>query len=147
MENFVEVVERWRAARGERLAFAELDVRAELRSRTSYRELAERARAIAGALTGLAPAGERALLLFPPGIDFVAGFFGCLYAGALAVPVYPPRSLDDASRLAGIAASAEPRVVVSTRAFLGRIAPLLAAVRALDGVPRIAIDDVAHGAW
>src|SRR5262249_5329061 len=51
------------------------------------------------------------------------------------------------SRLAGIAASAEPRVVVSTRAFLARIAPLLAAVRALDGVPRIAIDDVAHGAW
>src|SRR5262245_55582416 len=120
MENFVEVVESWSTHRGQRLAFAELDVRAEPRARMSYGELAERARAIAGALVGLAPPGERALLLFPPGIDFVAGFFGCLYAGALAVPVYPPRALDDAPRLAGIVASAAPRVVLSTRAFLAR---------------------------
>lgn len=147
MDSFVEVVERWRALRGERLAFAELDVRADVRARTSYRMLAEHARAIAGALAGVAPPGERALLLFPPGIDFVAAFFGCLYAGALAVPVYPPRSLDDGPRLAGIVASAAPAVVVSTRAFLARIEPMLAAVGALDGVPRLAIDDLATCAW
>ena len=147
MENFVEVVERWSELRGDRLAFAELDVRAEVRARTSFRALAERARAIAGALAGLAPPGERALILFPPGIDFVAGFVGCLYAGTLAVPVYPPRSIDDGPRLAGIVASAAPRVVVSTRAFLARIEPMLAAVRALAGVPRLAIDDLASHAW
>ena len=147
MENFVEVVERWSALRGEQLAFAELDVRAEVRTRTSYRALAETARAIAGVLAGIAPPGERALLLFPPGIDFVAGFFGCLYSGALAVPVYPPRSIDDGPRLAGIVASARPRVVVSTRAFLARIEPMLAGVGALAGVPRLAIDDLASHAW
>jgi len=147
MENFVEVVESWSVARGERLAFAELDARGEPRARTSYSALAAWARAIAGELTGLAPPGERALLMFPPGIDFVAGFFGCLYAGTLAVPVYPPRSVDDTARLGGIAASARPRVVLSTRSFLARIEPMLAAVRALDGVPRLAIDDLASRAW
>jgi acyl-CoA synthetase (AMP-forming)/AMP-acid ligase II len=147
MESFVDVVERWSALRGARLAFAELDVRAELRARVSYGALAEHARAIAGALAGLAPPGERALLVFPPGIDFVAGFFGCLYAGTVAVPVYPPRSIDDGPRLAGIVASAAPRVVVSTRAFLARIEPMLAAVGALAGVPRLAIDDLATCAW
>ena len=35
--------------------------------------------------------GERALLLYPPGLDFIAAFFGCLYAGVLAVPVLPPQ--------------------------------------------------------
>ncbi|HSR98520.1 MAG TPA: fatty acyl-AMP ligase [Kofleriaceae bacterium] len=147
LDSLVDVVERWSALRGERLAFAELDVRAELRACMSYRVLAERARAVAGALAGGAPPGERALLLFPPGIDFVAGFFGCLYAGVLAVPVYPPRSVEDAPRLAGIVAGARPAVVVSTRAFLARIEPMLARIDGLAGVPRLAIDDLAAHAW
>jgi hypothetical protein len=55
MESFVDVVERRSALRGERFAFAELDVRADVRARMSYRGLAERGRAIGGALAGLAP--------------------------------------------------------------------------------------------
>ena len=46
----------------------------------TYRELHERAMAIAGELQTLAAEGERALLLFPPGLDFITGFFGCLCA-------------------------------------------------------------------
>src|SRR5262245_55839129 len=38
--------------------------------------------------SGVAP-GERALLLFPPGLEFLVGFFGCLLAGVVAVPAYP----------------------------------------------------------
>jgi acyl-CoA synthetase (AMP-forming)/AMP-acid ligase II len=34
--------------------------------------------------------GERALLLYPPGIDYIAAFFGCIYGGVIAVPAYPP---------------------------------------------------------
>ena len=37
-------------------------------------------------------AGERALLLYPPGLEFIAAFFGCLYAGVVAVPAYLPGS-------------------------------------------------------
>src|SRR5438270_3583998 len=56
----------------------------------TYRELEQRARAVAAALRLAGAKGGRALLLYPPGLDFVEGFFGCLYAGVVAVPAYPP---------------------------------------------------------
>lgn len=57
----------------------------------TYGELDRRARAGAALLQSLGATGERVLLLYPPGLDFIAAFFACLYAGAVAVPVYPPR--------------------------------------------------------
>ena len=62
----------------------------------SYAEFESRVRAIAAHLQAHCAVGDRALLLYAPGIDFVEGFFGCLYAGVIAVPAYPP----DPSRLA-----------------------------------------------
>ena len=61
----------------------------------TFGELDRRARAIAAKLQQLGAPGERALLLYAPGIDYVAAFLGCLYAGVVAVPAYPP----DPSRL------------------------------------------------
>ena len=57
----------------------------------SYRELDRRARTVAVGLRNVAAPGDRALLLYPPGLDYIAGFMGCLYAGVVAVPIYPPR--------------------------------------------------------
>ncbi|MCA1633579.1 MAG: AMP-binding protein [Acidobacteria bacterium] len=51
----------------------------------TYGELDRQARAIAAFLQTLDAAGERVLLLYPPGLDYIAAFFGCLYAGAIAV--------------------------------------------------------------
>ncbi|NRD51145.1 MULTISPECIES: AMP-binding protein, partial [Corallococcus] len=56
----------------------------------SASDLDVRARRIASALRERGAQGERVLLLYPPGLDYIAGFFGCLYAGAVAVPAYPP---------------------------------------------------------
>ncbi|HEY0680639.1 MAG TPA: fatty acyl-AMP ligase [Chitinophagaceae bacterium] len=56
----------------------------------SYEELDQRARSIGAMLQISANAGDRVLLLLPPGLDFIAAFFGCLYAGVIAVPAYPP---------------------------------------------------------
>ncbi len=58
----------------------------------SYPDLAHQARAIAAQLQQQVPFGSRALLLYPPGLSFLSGFFGCLYAGVVAVPVPPPDS-------------------------------------------------------
>ena len=60
----------------------------------SYADLDRRARAIAVALqdAGL-QRGDRAVLLYPPGLEYIAGFFGCLYAGVIAVPAYPPNPM------------------------------------------------------
>jgi acyl-CoA synthetase (AMP-forming)/AMP-acid ligase II len=56
----------------------------------SYEDLDRHARSIGALLQSSIKAGDRALLLFPPGIDFIAAFFGCLYAKIIAIPVYPP---------------------------------------------------------
>ena len=56
----------------------------------SYEQLDQRVRAIAAMLQDAGARGERILLLYPPGIEFIAGFLACLYAGATAVPTYPP---------------------------------------------------------
>ena len=58
------------------------------RSELTFRELDRRARAIAANLQRYDVTGERVLVLVRPGLDFIAGFFGCLYAGAVAVPVH-----------------------------------------------------------
>ncbi|MGY2180315.1 non-ribosomal peptide synthetase [Pseudomonas agarici] len=81
----------------------------------SYRDLDLRARTIAAALQANARLGDRAVLLFPSGPDYVAAFFGCLYAGVIAVPAYPPESSrrHHRERLLSIIADAQPRLLLS----------------------------------
>jgi acyl-CoA synthetase (AMP-forming)/AMP-acid ligase II len=55
----------------------------------SYAQLDQRARAIAVTLQAAGEPGQRVLLLHQPGIHFVTAFYGCLYAGAVAVTTYP----------------------------------------------------------
>jgi acyl-CoA synthetase (AMP-forming)/AMP-acid ligase II len=76
-------------------------------------ELDRRARAIAAHLQARGARGERVLLLFPPGLDYIAAFFGCVYAGALAVPAYPPLNERQAARVHSMAADAAARFVLS----------------------------------
>ncbi|TDD84666.1 aminotransferase class I/II-fold pyridoxal phosphate-dependent enzyme [Actinomadura rubrisoli] len=75
----------------------------------TYRDLDLRARSIAGRLQREGQRSRPVLLLLPPGLEYVAGFLGCLYAGAIAVPAYPPdagRSDQTMARLAAIARDA-----------------------------------------
>src|SRR6185369_10609361 len=99
--------------------------------RLTYAGLDARARAIAAALAGAVPPGERALLLYPPGLEFIAAFFGCLYAGVIAVPAYPPHSRRPDPRLASIATDCRPRAVLTTAALLARREALAVQVPAL----------------
>jgi acyl-CoA synthetase (AMP-forming)/AMP-acid ligase II len=91
-------------------------------------------------------AGERALLLYPPGLEYIAAFFGCLYGGAVAVPAYPPdlvRPERTLPRFRAIAHDAQPAVALTTSA----IAPLAEALFAQDPALRalrwLPTDDVA----
>ena len=58
--------------------------------RISYKELDQAAWNIASRLTAANFRGERAIILYPPGLDFIKAIFGCFYAGVVAVPAYPP---------------------------------------------------------
>jgi acyl-CoA synthetase (AMP-forming)/AMP-acid ligase II len=80
----------------------------------TYQQLDEKARGIASRLLSLGSVGERALLLYPPGIDFISAFLGCLYAGIIAVPAYPPRKNMNFLRLQSIIKDAEATLVLTT---------------------------------
>ncbi len=89
------------------------------------RELDRQARAIGAWLQSLDLAGERALLLYPAGLEFIAAFFGCLYAGVVAVPVYPPRRNRSLARIQAIADDAQAKVALTTDSVLARVESLI----------------------
>lgn len=80
----------------------------------TYGELDRQARSIAAWLQDHKGAGERALLLFPPGLDYIAAYFGCLYAGVIAVPAYPPRINRPVPRIQGIVADSQAKFALTT---------------------------------
>lgn len=84
----------------------------------TYLALDCKARAIATQLQKLGARAERALLLYPPGLDFIAAFFGCLYAGVVAVPAYPPRPNKPMPRIRAIVADSSATVALSTTQVL-----------------------------
>ena len=90
-------------------------------ARITYGELEQQARVIAAHLQSRKACGERALLLYPPGLDFIAAFFGCLYAGAIATPAYPPRPNQNLSRLQAIMADAQATIALTTQPLLTNI--------------------------
>src|SRR5262249_61215284 len=67
----------------------------------TFSQLDRQAQAIAADLARRAPPGERALLGFSPGLDFIVAFFACLYACIIAVPLLPPRRRRVARRSPG----------------------------------------------
>ncbi|HBL26682.1 MAG TPA: hypothetical protein DD490_07595, partial [Acidobacteria bacterium] len=94
-------------------------------ARLTWGELDRRARSWAAVLLRHAAAGDRALLLYPPGLDFIVAFFACLYARVVAVPAYPPRPRRDQPRLRAIVEDARPRVVLTTAPLLAGSAEIL----------------------
>jgi acyl-CoA synthetase (AMP-forming)/AMP-acid ligase II len=78
----------------DKLLFSYLDVSGESLESYSYASFLERAQAIAGHLLQEKrfAAGDRLLLAYPPGLEMICAFFGCIRAGLIPVPVYPPSS-------------------------------------------------------
>ena len=112
----------------------------------TYSELDRRARAIACGLRaqGVEP-GDRVLLIYNSDMQFVAGFFGALYAGAVAVPGYPPRvhkSLPDQNlaRLTAIAADCAPKLMLTSQSVLDRIGHVLPELPRFKDLPVFASD-------
>lgn len=81
--------------------------------RITYAELDKAAVLISHRLLEMNMKGERALMLFPPGLEFVKALFGCFYAGVIAVPAYPPRKNRSLERIKILVVDSGSRLVIS----------------------------------
>ena len=111
----------------------------------TYQALDQHSRAIAGQLQSLGLTGERALLLYPPGLDYLCAFFGCLYAGVVAVPAYPPRNHRNTPRIQAVIADAQAAIALSTTTISSRVRSLLAEKTDLDSLQWLTTDNLASG--
>ncbi len=109
-------------------------------AKLTFAELDQKARAIAAQLQELEIAGQQALLLYPPGLDFIGAFFGCLYAGVVAVPTYPPRQNQKSVRLDKLTNDAETVVVLTHEALSGDYHRAFSQTPALNNLPQITTD-------
>src|ERR687898_737743 len=134
---------RWRASREpRRRAYTFLGGGEAEESSVDYGELDRQARAVAAWLETLGVVdGERALLLSPPGLRYIAAFLGCLYAGVVAVPAYPPRPNRSDMRLRVIAADSGATVALTTTRILSSLERRSAYAPELKSLRWLATDD------
>ncbi|MBI3897893.1 MAG: AMP-binding protein [Gammaproteobacteria bacterium] len=115
----VDAIDQWVERAPDKIAFRFLKEDG-LYDVVSYAELHRWARVIGSALRREYAAGSRAILLFPPGLDFVAAFLGCLYAGIVAVPVCSPRLNRPSTPLTAIIRNCRPQLSLTTADYAKR---------------------------
>lgn len=143
--NLVELLHYRALQQPVQLAFTFLEDGETETASLTYRELDRWSRAIAAQLQFLGITGKRALLLYPPGLDYIAAFWGCLYAGVVAVPAYPPRNQRNTPRILAMVADAQAAITLTTTAILSKIRSLLTAKTGSDFLQWLTTDNLAAG--
>lgn len=161
--NVISLIERNIANVGDAVAYRYIDY---ARSPNGYvheltwAQLGVRLEAIGARLQSIASRGERVAVLAPQGLDYIAGFFGAVKAGNVAVPLFAPELQGHAERLVTAFNDAEPTVVLTTAAALGAVNGFLSNlarsphVVVIDDIPdaeadgftpvELRVDDVSH---
>jgi acyl-CoA synthetase (AMP-forming)/AMP-acid ligase II len=117
----VDIVRDRAMYQGAQKAYTFLGDRDSEESSLTYGDLDRQARAVGAWLQSSGASGERVLLLLPTGLEYIVAFFGCLYAGAVAVPVYPPRPNEKSQRLQAVATDARANFGITTAMTLSRL--------------------------
>ncbi len=112
--TMIDLLAYWAERQPDKTLYTFLPDGEEVGASLTYGEMERRVRQIAAQLQAHKLEGERAILLYPSGLEFIAAFFGCLYAGVIAVPAYPPNPRRSLAKLEGIIADAGARVILST---------------------------------
>lgn len=155
-DSLVEMLEQRAAAQGSETAYVFLHNGESPAASLTWGELAAASRTVASWLRDRVPPGGRALLVYPPGLEFIAGFFGCLYAKVLAVPVPAPlngKSGGALERLHAIARDAQPGCALTSGDLLRHLSRDVRSATLetmAAGLPWLATDELrsmdAHGA-
>ncbi|MFD9002594.1 fatty acyl-AMP ligase [Streptomyces sp. NPDC059582] len=112
----------------------------------SYARLARRSRAVAAWLQDRGLAGSRAMLLYPPGLEFISGYLGCLSAGVIAVPGVPPRGRAQnhraLTRMKRLIADADAKVILGGREVVAALADMARHLPELVDVTCVVTEDI-----
>jgi acyl-CoA synthetase (AMP-forming)/AMP-acid ligase II/acyl carrier protein len=144
LASLAELVERQARQTPEGIAFRFEDDAGKCETWT-YAVLSERSRTLGGWLAKRVAVGDRVLLVYPPGLEFVAAFLGCIYAGVLPVPATYPKPRRPMPRLDSITADCSPSLVLTETSILGALcleqqSPAISALawEATDLIPTVA---------
>ncbi len=140
--HLVDRLQYWAAEQPNEVAFYFLADGEDDERRITYAELDRRSRAIGAELVARGLSGERVLLLYPPGLEFVEGFYGCLYAGAVATPAYPPRRNRNMERIDTISEAARAKAALTVQDVIDRTSELLRETPHLQALDWIATEHV-----
>jgi acyl-CoA synthetase (AMP-forming)/AMP-acid ligase II len=148
--TLAELLQHRAAVQPDDRAYVALSDRGGEAASVTFAELAGRAAALALRIAARAAPGERALLLCPNGIGFMLGFFGCVLAGVVAVPMMLPRRQSARDASAGIVADCRPRLALAPRALIdgerGDLVGRFGADCCGPGLDWLAVDDPADAA-
>jgi amino acid adenylation domain-containing protein len=151
LTTYVDVVRYHSQIRGDATAFIFLNGEEEEARKLSFSELDQRARVVACELQRRGARGQRVLLLYDPGLDFIVAFLGCLYAGAVAVPAAPPTMRDARiQHLQGIIRDSGITLVLAAGSVIDRVADvalLAAGCEQFDLILTELLDDTNVEAW
>ena len=110
--------------------------------RTTYREFDLAVRTIAHRLVDMNLRGERALMLYPPGLDYIRSLFACFYTGIIAVPAYPPRKNRSLDRLKTMVIDSGACIVLTTSEILQSFERSFQDVEELKSLKWLATDTI-----
>ncbi|MEB3341685.1 fatty acyl-AMP ligase [Okeania sp.] len=108
----------------------------------TYKQLDQYSRAIAAYLQSVCPPGEVALLLYQPGLEYITAFFGCLYAGIIAVPAYPPRPNRSLERIQTIIRDSKATIALTTKSIISSLERRASETPELDNLGWLATDHI-----
>jgi acyl-CoA synthetase (AMP-forming)/AMP-acid ligase II/alkylation response protein AidB-like acyl-CoA dehydrogenase/acyl carrier protein len=124
--TFTDILLSRASTHGDRRAYVFLRDGEEEEAVLTFGQLHERALAVAQNLVTSCRAGDCAVMLYPPGLDFIISFFGCLYAGVIPVPVTVPNRQRGFDILRGIAIDSGARCILSSAGLLAKFGKVLA---------------------
>ncbi len=121
MKNLVKILQRRVAEKGEKTAFRFYEENRADHISLSWRELEAQTLSIAALLNSQKAGGERVLLFCPTEAEFIAAFMACLFSGAIAVPLFPPRSNRNLRRIEAVIKDSEAKFALTTSPILDKI--------------------------
>lgn len=143
--TLVEILQQRASSEPAQIAYTYLANGETPEDRLTYQQLDCKAKAIAAHLQSCIFPGDRALLIYPQGLEFIGAFFGCLYAGVIAIPAPAPeasRLKRIRPRLESIIQDAECSFILSTSKILSQLEPCIADYKNLKALSYIATNTI-----